>query len=46
MKFTKMQGCGNGNMGAGSIIMIEKNDSRYPVILRQIPDPPTQLYCI
>ena len=41
-----MKGCGNGNTDVNSIIMIEKCDSRYPDLLRQIPDPPQQLYGI
>ena len=28
------------------IIVLEKEDIRYPDLLRQIPEPPKQLYCI
>lgn len=41
-----MQGRGNCNTCSGNIIIIEKNDGRYPQLLKTISDPPERLYCI
>ena len=41
-----MQGRGNCNTCPQGIIIIEKEDPRYPDQLRLIPQPPERLYCI
>ena len=41
-----MQGSGNCNTCPQGIIIIEKEDQRYPEQLRLIPQPPERLYCI
>ena len=43
---SKMNGWGNGNTGVSDIIMIDRQDYRYPAQLLEIPQPPEQLYCI